>query len=253
MELRGVAGSDESLSLGDFLQQVALVAETDNLDNAAQATTLLTLHAAKGLEFPIVFLTGLEEGLLPHSRSMDSEDELAEERRLFYVGMTRAKDRLYLSHVFRRSTWGDSSVAVPSRFLNDIPEELLEGGGAGQRRRQSIDRASTWSDTRPRTGFDRRPAGSQPPGGTTPRPATPAFSWDTDRRLPKPNPAPEPRRERPATTRFKTGQKVRHTKFGVGTVIESKISGADEEVTVAFPGIGIKRLAAGFAGLEIVN
>ncbi len=149
MELRGVAGADESLSLGDFLQQVALVAETDNLDNAAQATTLLTLHAAKGLEFPIVFITGLEEGLLPHSRSMDSEEELAEERRLFYVGMTRAKDRLYLSHVFRRSTWGDSSVAVPSRFLNDIPDKLLEGGSAGQRRRQSIDRASTWSDTRP--------------------------------------------------------------------------------------------------------
>ena len=250
MELRGVAGSDESLSLGDFLQQVALVAETDNLDNAAQATTLLTLHAAKGLEFPIVFITGLEEGLLPHSRSMDSEDELAEERRLFYVGMTRAKDRLYLSHVFRRSTWGDSSVAVPSRFLNDIPEELLEGGGAGQRRRQSIDRASTWSDTRPRTGFDRRPASSPPPA---PRPTTPAFGWETDRRLPKPNAAPEPRRERPATTRFKTGQKVRHAKFGDGTVIESKLSGADEEVTVAFPGIGIKRLAAGFAGLEIVG
>ncbi len=254
MELRGVAGSDESLSLGDFLQQVALVAETDNLDNAAQATTLLTLHAAKGLEFPIVFITGLEEGLLPHSRSMDSEDELAEERRLFYVGMTRAKDRLYLSHVFRRSTWGDSSVAVPSRFLNDIPEELLEGGGAGQRRRQSIDRASTWSDTRPRTGFDRRPA--SPPSSAVPpapRPANPAFSWENDRRLPKPNTAPEPRRERPATTRFKTGQKVRHAKFGDGTVIESKISGADEEVTVAFPGIGIKRLAAGFAGLEILG
>jgi len=84
-------------------------------------------------------------------------------------------------------------------------------------------------------------------------PTTPAFSWDADRRLPKPNPAPEPRRERPATTRFKTGQKVRHTKFGVGTVIESKINGADEEVTVAFPGIGIKRLAAGFAGLEIIG
>lgn len=252
MELRGVAGIDESLSLGDFLQQVALVAETDNLDNAAQATTLLTLHAAKGLEFPVVFITGMEEGLLPHSRSLDNEDELAEERRLFYVGMTRAKDRLYLSHVFRRSTWGDSSVAVPSRFLNDIPEALLEGGGAGQRRRQSVDRASTWSDTRPRASFERRPATGaassvqRPPAGAT-------FGRDDNRRLPQPNAAPEPRRERPVSTRYKTGQKVRHTKFGDGTVIESKISGADEEVTVAFPGIGIKRLAAAFAGLEILG
>ena len=265
MELRGVAGAasgaglDEGLSLADFLQQVALVAETDNLDNAAQATTLLTLHAAKGLEFPVVFITGLEEGLLPHSRSLDNEDELAEERRLFYVGLTRAKDRLYLSHAFRRTTWGDSSVAVPSRFLTDIPETLLEGGGAGQRRRQSIDRASTWSDTRPsdaRRPVDRRPAGRatvddrwstqdrRPPAGSA--------TGNDARRLPTPNTA-APRRDAPATTRYKTGQKVRHAKFGDGTVIESKLSGTDEEVTVAFPGIGIKRLAAAFANLEITG
>ena len=269
MELRGVAGMDTELSLADFLQQVALVAETDNLDNAAQATTLLTLHAAKGLEFPVVFITGLEEGLLPHSRSLDNEDELAEERRLFYVGLTRAKDRLYLSHAFRRTTWGDSSVAVPSRFLNDIPETLLEGGGAGQRRRQSIDRASTWGDTRPSDArrptndrrsptADRRPPGRaplddrwsnqdrRPPSGST-------TAWNSDdRRLPTPNVA-EPRRDRATAARYKTGQKVRHVKFGEGTVIESKLSGGDEEVTVAFPGVGIKRLMAGLANLEIVG
>ena len=262
MELRGVAGIDEGLTLADFLQQVALVAETDNLDNAAQATTLLTLHAAKGLEFPVVFITGLEEGLLPHSRSLDSEDELAEERRLFYVGLTRAKDHLYLSHAFRRTTWGDSSVSVPSRFLNDIPETLLDGGGAGQRRRQSVDRASTWSDTRPSDA--RRPsAGSRPPSrssvddrwSTQERraPTGSPFQGSDERRLPTPNAAAAPRREPPATTRYKTGQKVRHAKFGDGTVIESKLSGDDEEVTVAFPGIGIKRLAATFAKLEITG
>ncbi len=204
MELRGVAGIDESLTLADFLQQVALVAETDNLDNAAQATTLLTLHAAKGLEFPVVFITGLEEGVLPHSRSLDSEDELAEERRLFYVGLTRAKDHLYLSHAFRRTTWGDSSVSVPSRFLNDIPETLLDGGAAGQRRRQSVDRASTWSDTRPsdarRPSADRRPASRpsvddrwatqerRPPSGS----ATPIGA--TTAACPTPNAAAAPRR-----------------------------------------------------------
>jgi DNA helicase-2/ATP-dependent DNA helicase PcrA len=258
MELRGVAGIEEGLNLSEFLQQVALVAETDNLDNTAPATTLLTLHAAKGLEFPVVLITGLEEGLLPHSRSMDSEEELAEERRLFYVGITRAKDLLYLSHVFRRTSWGDSSVAVPSRFLADIPEGLVDGYNPGQRRRQSIDRVSTWnpgatswagrspSDRRPQTA-DRRPP--------------PDRRWgigqrgedEEKERLPTPYAQTgEPRGARPGAARYKTGQRVRHIKFGEGTVIESKVSGQDEEVTVAFPGVGIKRLAASFAGLEII-
>jgi DNA helicase-2/ATP-dependent DNA helicase PcrA len=247
MELRGVAGVDDALSLGDFLQQVSLVAETDNLDNDAQATTLLTLHAAKGLEFPVVFITGLEEGLLPHSRSMDSEDELAEERRLFYVGLTRARDALYLSHAFRRTSWGDSSVAVPSRFLGDIPESYVDGYNPGQRRRGSIDRASTWAPdaltwNRPARGYEGRPSGF--PGQPTP----------SNSRLPRPNAAiDEPRASRNAAARFRTGQRVRHGKFGEGTVIESKVTGGDEEVTVAFPGIGIKRLAASIAGLEPIG
>ena len=281
MELRAVAGIDDSLSLGDFLQQVALVAETDNLDNSAQATTLLTLHAAKGLEFPVVFITGLEEGLLPHSRSLDSPDELAEERRLFYVGLTRAKDRLYLSHAFRRTTWGDSSVSVPSRFLNDIPEDKIDGDSAGQRRRQSIDRASTWGDyQKPRSwgtggpgsrgGRDdgRRPtADRRPPAGDRQPTYGTGFSGE-----PKELPRPYVNEGRPgnhtatssgggrssgdgrlAGARYKTGQRVRHSKFGEGTVIESKLTGGDEEVTVAFPGIGIKRLAASIAALEIIS
>jgi DNA helicase-2/ATP-dependent DNA helicase PcrA len=258
MELRGVAGAatgagmDETMSLGDFLQQVSLVAETDNLDADAQATTLLTLHAAKGLEFPIVFITGLEEGLLPHSRSMDSEDELAEERRLFYVGLTRARDAIYLSHAFRRTSWGDSSVAVPSRFLADIPEEYVDGQRPGNRRRESIDRASMWNPsaiswdkpTRSPSGrdYDRRsPSYTDRSGASGPRRPPPNAGFD------------EPRAARNASTRFKTGQKVRHGKFGEGTVIESKVTGGDEEVTVAFPGVGIKRLAASIAGLEPVG
>ena len=107
----------------------------------------MTLHAAKGLEFPIVFLTGLEDGLLPHSRSLDDGEELAEERRLLYVGITRAKDRVFISHAFRRSFYGDSSVSTPSRFLSDIPVELTEGTSASVRRRNSISRASTWQDS----------------------------------------------------------------------------------------------------------
>jgi DNA helicase-2/ATP-dependent DNA helicase PcrA len=253
MELRGVAGIDGQMGLSEFLQQVALVAETDNLDAEAQATTLLTLHAAKGLEFPVVFITGLEEGLLPHSRSMDNEDELAEERRLFYVGLTRARDAIYLSHAFRRTSWGDSSVAVPSRFLADIPEALVDGQRPGNRRRESIDRASMWNPSK--TSWSETPRPKPSTGGNTAyerRPA-PARNQEPgrDKRLPAPNSrADEPRPAGPATARFKTGQKVRHDKFGEGTVIESKVTGADEEVTVAFPGIGIKRLAASIAKLE---
>ena len=256
MELRGVAGIDDALSLSDFLQQVALVAETDNLDNEAQATTLLTLHAAKGLEFPVVFITGLEEGLLPHSRSMDSEDELAEERRLFYVGLTRARDALFLSHAFRRTSWGDSSVAVPSRFLADIPENLIDGQRPGNRRRESIDRASMWhtSKTSWAGTSSSTPSSSGRSGYEQPRPAGRSTEPYQASRLPKPNDIDnEPQAPRRTAAQFKTGQKVRHGKFGEGTVIESKVTGGDEEVTVAFPGIGIKRLAASIAGLEAVG
>lgn len=256
MELRGVAGYsgagiDDEVNLSDFLQQVALVAETDNLDNETQAATLLTLHAAKGLEYPVVFITGLEEGLLPHSRSLDSEDELAEERRLFYVGLTRAKDVLYLSHAFRRTSWGDSSVAVPSRFLADIPEALVDGQRPGNRRRESIDRASMWSPTRPT--WNSSPRATPPPTsrGGLERGGPSGYG---ESRLPAPNSSQsEPAETRRATAQFKTGQKVSHGKFGEGTVIESKVTGGDEEVTVAFPGIGIKRLAASIAGLQVVG
>lgn len=256
MELRGVAGIDDEMNLSDFLQQVALVAETDNLDSSAQAATLLTLHAAKGLEFPVVFITGLEEGLLPHSRSMDSEDELAEERRLFYVGLTRARDAIYLSHAFRRTTWGDSSVAVPSRFLLDLPEEFVDGQRPSSRRRASIDRASMWNPGQTTWQSTARTQPSPPTRGGYERrmPDSPALSDPAESRLPRPNSrTDEPRSAPLAAPHFKTGQKVRHGKFGEGTVIESKVTGGDEEVTVAFPGIGIKRLAASIAGLEAIG
>lgn len=258
MELRGVAGMDGAgidggLSLGDFLQQVSLVAETDNLDPDAQATTLLTLHAAKGLEFPIVFITGLEEGLLPHSRSMDDEEELAEERRLFYVGLTRARDAVYLSHAFRRTSWGDSSVSTPSRFLTDIPEEFVDGQRPGNRRRESIDRASTWNLGKTSWSQSSRTQPAAPGrGGADRRPPYGNSNDDSEgKRLPTPyRDGGDRGAARPTAAQFKTGQRVHHSKFGDGTVIESKLTGGDEEVTVAFPGVGIKRLAASIAGLK---
>lgn len=127
LELRNVAAEYEDLTLTDFLADVALVSDVDNLSETVDAPTLLTLHSAKGLEFSVVFITGLEDGMLPHSRSLDDAEQMAEERRLMYVGLTRAKDRLYLTYAFTRTRYGDNDFNVPSRFLDDIPPELVEG------------------------------------------------------------------------------------------------------------------------------
>jgi DNA helicase II / ATP-dependent DNA helicase PcrA len=137
-ERHGVArrgAESPGISLTDFLTDVALVADVDELSEEIDAVTLMTLHSAKGLEYPIVFLTGLEEGLLPHSRSMESPVEVAEERRLLYVGMTRAERRLYLTYAFRRSWRGyrDSEPSAPSRFLEDLPDEVLKQPSDRQR------------------------------------------------------------------------------------------------------------------------
>lgn len=127
LELRTVAASYEGLDLTTFLEEVSLVSDVDTRDDETQAPSLLTLHAAKGLEFPVVFIVGLEEGVLPHIRAMEDPSQMQEERRLMYVGITRAKDRLYLLYAFRRSLFGDSSANMPSRFLYDIPENVRVG------------------------------------------------------------------------------------------------------------------------------
>jgi DNA helicase-2/ATP-dependent DNA helicase PcrA len=131
MELRGVAEEMEGLDLTAFLEHVALISDQDTLTDSMNVPTLLTLHAAKGLEFPVVFIIGLDEGVLPHQRALEDSEELAEERRLFYVGLTRAKDRLFLVRTFRRRSGGISSMGEPSRFLLDIPADLVEGDHAG--------------------------------------------------------------------------------------------------------------------------
>jgi DNA helicase-2/ATP-dependent DNA helicase PcrA len=221
LELRGVAAEYDDMTLTEFLADVALVSDVDNLAEDVDAPTLLTLHAAKGLEFPVVFITGLEEGMLPHQRSFDDVEEMAEERRLMYVGVTRAKDRLYLTRVFRRTFRGQSDVADSSRFLDDIPAALVQG---------------TYG-----RGTDGR--GVQPARrGSRPRrqPADATSSW-----YPSLRPAEEAR-----VAQFRAGQRVRHPKFGEGIVIESRLRRDDEEVSVVFEEAGIKRLLASFANLE---
>ncbi|HEC34872.1 MAG TPA: DNA helicase UvrD [Chloroflexi bacterium] len=142
-ELRTVAAEYASLTLTDFLADVALVSDVDNLTDGVDAPTLLTLHSAKGLEFPVVFITGLEEGLLPHRRSLDDSELLAEERRLMYVGVTRAKDRLYLTYAFRRTRYGTSEPNNPSRFLEDVPDHLTDGVRI-RTGRPAVKHATTW-------------------------------------------------------------------------------------------------------------
>ena len=131
LELRSVTTRYDDLepedALDRLLEETALVADQDSYEGDADAVTMITLHAAKGLEFPVVFIAGLEEGVFPHSRALDDEKELEEERRLAYVGMTRAMRRLFLSHAWRRATWGMGQPSVPSRFLLEIPAELMVG------------------------------------------------------------------------------------------------------------------------------
>jgi len=205
LELRNVAAEYEDLTLTDFLAEVALVSDVDDLSADVDAPTLMTLHSAKGLEFPVVFITGLEDGLLPHFRSLEDAEQMAEERRLMYVGLTRAEDRLYLTHAFRRVRYGESELSEPSCFLDDIPPELI--AGVQERSRASgggWSSETTWQST---VDFVEAP-------------------------------------------RFRAGQRVQHTTFGEGLVIESRADGGDEIVTVNFEGVGLKRLMASVAPLE---
>ncbi len=244
MELRTVARDFDDTDLGSFLEQVALVSDVDDLEEDPNAPTLLTLHAAKGLEFPVVFIVGLEDGLLPHSRALEDGEELAEERRLFYVGLTRAKDQVILSHAFRRMTYGGVEVSVPSRFLHDLPAGLVEGGSSRQRRQETTRRASSWQWTPPAPAAGRSANRERGPSRTS-----------SGKPLPEPNPWSErAAANKPAAygeQRYRSGQKVSHRKFGGGIVIESKLTGNDEEVVVAFKEAGIKKLIASIAKLEL--
>ncbi len=216
-ELLKVTRDFGDTELGAVLEQVALVADVDSLDteqDGGGAPSLMTLHSAKGLEFPLVFIVGLNDGVLPHRRSFDEPEEMAEERRLFYVGLTRAKEQVYLTHTFRRRNFGDDSLGLPSRFLDDIPDELLSG------------------DVTSRRSSSRR---QSQPGELLPQQTVAAV-----RAVPA-----------PIALQFSTGQRVSHSKFGTGMVIESKPVGSDEMVIVAFDGVGIKRLVAGSANLQV--
>jgi DNA helicase-2/ATP-dependent DNA helicase PcrA len=223
-ELVGVAREFETVE--EFLEQVSLVADTDELDDDDSAVVLMTLHSAKGLEYPAVFLIGMEEGIFPHVRTLTEPDELEEERRLAYVGITRARERLFVSSAWARSLHGSTQYNPPSRFLSELPEHLVEAVGQ-RRRRPSFGTGATWgSDREPRQRFAPAAAGSS---------------------------RPAPRRPQPSGADqlgLRTGDDVVHAKWGEGVILDVRGSGDKAEATVRFPEVGEKVLLLAWAPLQ---
>jgi DNA helicase-2/ATP-dependent DNA helicase PcrA len=213
MELRRLAAEYQERTLSDFLENIALVSDQDTIETSANVPTLLTLHAAKGLEFSVVFITGLNEGTLPHSRSFEDPEAMQEERRLLYVGITRAKDRLYLVYAQNRSAFGYPEPVDPSRYLSDIPDHLID----------------ETSSMRSASSFRLTTSKPQPTQWGSRRYATTKV---TDQR-------------------FLPGSKVEHPVWGEGMVLNCRIQDDDEIVDIFFENVGMKRVAASLANLKM--
>jgi len=223
-------------TLDEFLEQVALVADADSLVSARDRLTLMTLHTSKGLEFPIVFLVGMEEGLFPHRRSVADRESVEEERRLCYVGMTRAREQLFLSRAERRHSFGAETENPPSRFLREIPADLLDefksGDGGGSPQQHTEERAhAKRGDWTIDYGETQLTAARLPVGSGRRQDSTCASGG------------------RPS---FPVGSRVRHPTLGEGVVRATEGSGDREKVTVMFGGFGIRKLAVVVARLEAV-
>ncbi len=261
-ELRKMAFEYEERGISDFLQNLALVSDQDTLGENVDSPTLMTLHAAKGLEFNRVFIIGLDDGVLPHSRSFDDPEEMGEERRLFYVGITRARNSLTLTRAETRVSFGVPESMIRSRFLNDIPQELirvLNGPTLGGSRTSTQKaRASRWENTpswsrgafnagsRGTSTYTRSTEPIRKTGASYPRTTSPASSV-------KPPAASAVKTTSAGASQFKALDKVRHPSWGEGTILESKIEGGDEILTVQFKSVGLKKLVAGMTKLVKLN
>lgn len=204
----------EEKTLRGFLENAALVTDIDQYEQHSDQVTLMTLHSAKGLEFPVVFITGMEEGVFPHVRSLTEPVELEEERRLCYVGVTRAMERLYLTHCWKRNLYGSIRYNPPSRFLEEIPPHLYNSQGSNR-------------------------SGKAAPDRPAPEPAL-AIAKNNGLR-------------NETGVHLTTGEKVKHNKWGVGVIVDTEGEGDERLFKVAFPGQGIKVLMARYAALEKAN
>jgi ATP-dependent DNA helicase UvrD/PcrA len=260
---------DRGETLDQFLDHAALVSDADQYDERAQIT-LMTLHAAKGLEFPLVFLCGLEEGLFPHSRTMLEPDDIEEERRLCYVGMTRAMDALVLTRAVYRRRYGTDlpEASVPSRFLEEVPPQLLEDVGVPRRRVSTFSRAGAPAPQRPaeydHTGVhyayedEDQSASWKNDRASKQRGSYSGKSYNSIENIAeffasrgKKFNLPKVPVEPPTGRRgFRPGQKVRHPKYGEGTVYRREGEGEEAKITVQFPRFGLKKLVEKYAQLE---
>jgi DNA helicase-2/ATP-dependent DNA helicase PcrA len=265
-----VEAEEQDESLRDFIDHAALVSDTDQYKADARVT-LMSIHAAKGLEFPVIFLVGLEENLFPHSRANTSEEELEEERRLCYVAITRAQKHLYITHAMRRRIWGEELATEPSRFLNELPMELMKDVSLGP----------SWLkfSSRPETKHNREAAAALRGEPQPPMKNTSNYSGKTYNSVESVNDFFK-RRINEAATReqnaarhkgqatsgqsaggksssagqsasgYRVGARVRHAKYGQGVVIKVEGAGEEAKLTVSFPGYGQKKFVAKFAALE---
>jgi DNA helicase-2/ATP-dependent DNA helicase PcrA len=260
--------SEEGGGLRDFIDSAALVSDTDQYEQSAPVT-MMTMHSAKGLEFPVVFIVGLEDGLFPHSRSATDPAELEEERRLCYVAITRAEQSLYVSHAMKRRVYGEEMVSEPSQFLNEMPLELLE----------DLSRGPSWlsfasSSTRTENLATARALRGQPREerrfeGKTYNSVDSIAEFfrqrgqqlgQTPTAAPKQQPVVKRRADAAPSSSassssssggdFAPGTHVRHAKYGRGLVLRREGAGDSAKLTVSFPGYGQKKLIEKYAGLE---
>jgi DNA helicase-2/ATP-dependent DNA helicase PcrA len=217
---------DDDPTLTGFVDRLSLLSEADEAEGANEARVwLMSMHAAKGLEFPVVVVAGMEEGLFPHSRSAESEDEIEEERRLCYVCITRAREQLLLTGAARRRVFGDYQPTTPSRFVDEIPPELMDRAdlaGAGSR----------WP---PQAYELKTPYGRRYPSRSRAREGSPGYAYEN---------------EDQSQSGVRAGMRVRHRQFGVGTIVDVEDHGDDYKLTVRFSAVGTKKLLAKYAGLE---
>ncbi|MBV6401384.1 MAG: ATP-dependent DNA helicase PcrA [Anaerolineales bacterium] len=218
VELKRLADEYSTRTLDEFLENIALISDQDTIAEG-NVPTLLTLHAAKGLEFGAVFIVGLDDGMIPHSRSFDDPESMEEERRLFYVGITRAKDKLYLIRSIQRGGRGSHEETFPSRYLDDVPADLLVGKTRTGRSMRGQIHETKWQT------FHSQPFGTAQDKG---QPAS------------------------VTSAKYRAGTHIKHPSWGEGIVLDSKLQDDDEIVDVVFESVGIKRLSASLANLKII-
>lgn len=218
--------NDPEGTLEDFLSNVSLLSDVDKTEDIDNSVTLLTVHSAKGLEFPIVFMVGMEEGLFPMSRAMNDESELEEERRLCYVAITRAEELLYICFAKIRTIYGKTNYTLPSRFIDEMPKDLIE------KKRQKESKASKIVGNR-----SIEPAREQ---------LIKVKDYSKKQNISR-------KKDSVDSSKIKEGTKVKHGKWGVGTIVQLKDRDDDTEMVIAFDKVGLKRLLLSIAPIEIVE